>query len=114
MSRPAFIAGSSGSDLMQKQYCVYILANQRHGTLYTGCTSNLPERIYQHRSGVIKGFTNEHKTYKLVYYEIHEDPESMIRREKLIKKWKRQWKINQIEKFNPEWDDLAESLANNF
>jgi len=94
-----------------RQPCVYILASGRNGTLYTGVTSDLLGRIYQHRNGVTKGFVAEHRAYRLVYYEMHEEMESAIRREKSIKRWKREWKLNLIERDNPHWDDLAVALG---
>ena len=91
----------------ERQPCVYIPASARNGTLYTGVTSDLPGRIYQHRAGITKGFAAEHRTYRLVYYEMHEEMESAIRREKTIKRRKREWKLNLIERDNPHRDDLA-------
>jgi putative endonuclease len=95
---------------MQKQYYVYILASKRNGTLYTGMTSNLHKRIWQHKNKFIPGFTEKYKVTNLVYYEIHEDPVGAITREKQIKKWNRAWKMKLIETENPEWCDLFESL----
>jgi len=95
---------------MQKQYYVYILASKRNGTLYTGMTSNLHKRIWQHKNKFIPGFTEKYKVTNLVYYEIHEDPAGAITREKQIKKWNRAWKMKLIETENPEWCDLFESL----
>ena len=95
---------------MQKQYYVYILASKRNGTLYTGMTSNLHKRIWQHKNKFIPGFTEKYKVTNLVYYEIHEDPVEAITREKQIKKWNRAWKMKLIETENPEWCDLFESL----
>ena len=92
--------------MMSKQPCVYILASQPNGTLYTGVTSNLVQRVYQHRTNAVDGFTKQHKVHDLVWYEIHEIMESAIRREKQIKNWSRKAKINLIEKNNPAWRDL--------
>jgi putative endonuclease len=89
-----------------RQPCVYILASGRNGTLYTGVTSNLPARIWQHRNDVVEGFTHRHRIHQLVWYEMHDDMESAIRREKAIKVWKRVWKLELIEKTNPYWHDL--------
>lgn len=94
-----------------KQPCVYILASKRHGTLYIGVTSDLLERIYQHKQKFVKGFTKRYKVDKLVYFETHEDMESAIKREKQLKAWNRQWKIELIEKNNPHWRDLYEGLV---
>ncbi len=89
---------------------VYILASHRHGTLYTGVTSELPVRIAQHREGTLEGFTKQHGVKRLVWFEQHDDIASAIRREKLIKKYKREWKINLIERENPSWEDLFSRL----
>ena len=96
---------------MDKQPCVYILASGRAGTLYTGVTSDLLGRLYQHREGVTKGFAGEHRALRLVWYEVHEEMEPAILREKRIKKWNRDWKLNLIERSNPEWLDLAIALG---
>ena len=90
---------------------VYILASQRNGTLYAGVTSNLPARIYQHRCGLIPGFTREYGVKLLVWYETHETMENAIIREKRIKKWNRAWKLELIEASIPGWRDLAEELG---
>lgn len=89
-----------------KQAVVYILTSQKRGTLYTGVTSNLALRVYQHRTSQIEGFSQRHHTHKLVYYELHENMLAAITREKQIKKWRRDWKIKLIIAFNPEWRDL--------
>jgi putative endonuclease len=89
-----------------KQFCVYILTNQPRGTLYAGVTSNLPQRIAQHREKLVDGFTNRYKLNRLVWYEVHDSAESAIAREKNIKKWNRLWKIELIESTNPSWTDL--------
>ena len=86
---------------------VYILASRRNGTLYTGVTSDLIKRLYEHRNGLIQGFTNDYGVKRLVWFEPHDSMESAIMREKRIKKWNRAWKIELIEAGNPEWDDLA-------
>ena len=85
-----------------KNYYIYILTNKKNGTLYTGVTRNLIKRIYEHKQKTIEGFTSKYKLKCLVYYEQTEDVESAIQREKRIKKWKRQWKIELIEQMNPE------------
>ncbi len=87
-------------------FYVYILTNARDGTLYTGITNNLIRRVYEHKSGEIEGFTKKYKTNKLVYFEETPDVQSAITREKRIKKWRRSWKIELIEKNNPQWRDL--------
>ncbi len=87
-------------------FYVYILTSARDGTLYTGITNNLIRRVYEHKSGGIEGFTKKYKTNKLVYFEETPDVQSAITREKRIKKWRRSWKIELIEKNNPQWRDL--------
>ena len=96
---------------MEKTYCVYILASSRYGTLYTGVTSDLVKRAWQHRENLVDGFTIEYDVKKLVWYEIHEDVLAAITREKQIKKWNRAWKIRLIHEHNPRWDDLYASLV---
>lgn len=89
-----------------KQPAVYILASERNGTLYTGVTSDLVGRTWQHREHVVDGFTKKYEVTMLVWFEMHGDMESAIRREKQIKAWKREWKIRLIEESNPYWNDL--------
>ena len=96
---------------MQKQFYVYILASRRNGTLYTGVTSDLVKRVWQHRNGEIDGFTKKYDVKRLVYYETHQTAEPAIKREKQIKKWNRQWKLRLIEKDNPQWNDLYELIV---
>jgi putative endonuclease len=91
-------------------YYVYILASKRNGTLYIGVTSNLKKRIHEHRNNLVKGFTKRYKVHILVYYEMTSDIESAIKREKQLKNWKRKWKLELIEKSNPEWRDLYDEL----
>jgi putative endonuclease len=93
--------------MTEKQPCVYILASQRNGTLYTGVTSDLIKRIWQHKNDQAEGFTKTYQVHMLVWYEVHADMESAIKREKAIKEWKRLWKLDLIEAMNPEWNDLA-------
>ena len=95
---------------MRRQPCVYLLASKRNGTLYTGVTSNLVQRVWEHKQHIVDGFTSRYGVTKLVWYEIHETMESAIRREKAIKNWKREWKINVIEAMNPQWQDLYSDL----
>jgi putative endonuclease len=94
-----------------KQPCIYIMSNRIRGTLYTGVTSNLVKRIWQHRNHRAKGFTNEFSLTRLVYFEIHEDMYNAITREKNIKNWKRTWKIELIENYNPKWLDLFSQIV---
>ncbi|MBI9085069.1 MAG: GIY-YIG nuclease family protein [Desulfobacterales bacterium] len=91
---------------MEKQFYVYILASKRNGTLYTGVTSDLIKRVWQHKNDMVEGFTSSYNVKMLVFYEVHENAESAITREKRIKKWKRDWKRQLIEKKNPDWRDL--------
>ena len=91
---------------------VYILANRKHGALYTGVTSNLIQRVGQHKSHFIDGFTRKYNVDKLVWFEVHETMLSAIEREKQIKKWKRAWKIEMIEAENPDWFDLNPEISN--
>jgi len=93
-----------------KQPCVYILASQEYGTLYIGVTSDLIARVYQHRTGQVKGFTTKYRVYRLVSFEQFETMHDAISREKQLKRWHRQWKINLIESENPQWIDLGPSL----
>ena len=86
--------------------CVYILASKPHGVLYVGVTSNLPQRIWQHQNDLTPGFTQQYRVHTLVWYEVHENMESAIIREKRIKDWRRAWKIELIERDNPDWRDL--------
>jgi len=90
---------------------VYILASKRNGTLYTGVTSNLLARLYQHRTDQVPGFTREYGVKLLVWFEQHATMEGAILREKRIKKWNRAWKLDLIEALNPDWRDLAEDLG---
>jgi len=89
-----------------KQYCVYILANKRNGTLYIGFSSDLQGRMHKHKNEIYDGFTKKYQIKKLVYYEIYNDVRIAIKREKQLKTWNRQWKIELIEKDNPCWKDL--------
>jgi putative endonuclease len=95
---------------MDRQPCVYILASRRHGTLYIGVTSHLPGRAYQHREGLIPGFTRDYGVKHLVHFEMHETMDAAILREKRLKKWRRAWKTELIETRNPLWEDLAVTI----
>jgi len=90
---------------------VYLLASRRNGTLYVGVTSNLLQRIHQHREALIPGFTREYGVKRLMWFEQHATMESAIQREKRVKKWNRAWKLELIEKDNPDWRDLAEDFG---
>tara|TARA_R110001592_G_scaffold16938_1_gene71950 strand:+ start:554 stop:841 length:288 start_codon:yes stop_codon:yes gene_type:complete len=93
-----------------KSPAIYILSNRPNGVLYIGVTSNLPNRIWQHRRGYLDGFSKQYRTHLLVYYEQFDDMHSAIAREKQLKHWKRTWKIELIERTNPDWLDLYSSL----
>ena len=94
-----------------KQPCVYILASGHYGTLYTGVTADLVARPWQHRNGALPGFTSRYKVHRLVHYELFGDMERAISREKQVKNWHRPWKINLINRENPDWRDLAVGLG---
>ncbi|MFV0622925.1 GIY-YIG nuclease family protein [Sphingomonas sp. ac-8] len=89
---------------------VYIVASRRNGTIYVGCTSNLVQRTWQHRTAAIDGFTSEHGCTLLVWYEPHDDLQEARLRERQIKKWNRAWKLKLIEDHNPQWEDLFDQL----
>ena len=92
-------------------YCVYILASQRNGTLYIGMTNDLVRRTWDHKNDVVEGFTKRHQVHTLVWFEATEDAAAAILREKQIKKWNRRWKLELIEKQNPRWLDLYDSIT---
>jgi putative endonuclease len=87
------------------------MASSRNGTLYIGVTSDLIKRAWQHKNEIIKGFTEKYTVHLLVWYEVHENMESAISREKALKKWNRIWKLRLIEQLNPEWQDLYEQIT---
>jgi len=95
---------------MDKQFFVYLLASRKHGTLYIGVTNEIIRRVYEHKQKLVRGFTKRYGVDKLVYYEIFDDPESAIAREKQLKKWHREWKFRLIERDNPNWADLYLTL----
>src|SRR5690348_16032020 len=95
----------------EKRPCVYILASRRNGTLYVGVTSDLARRVWEHRSGAVGGFVQDYRVYKLVFAEFHETMPDAILREKRIKKWRRAWKLELIERGNPQWRDLYNDLV---
>ncbi|MBW1705174.1 MAG: GIY-YIG nuclease family protein [Deltaproteobacteria bacterium] len=95
---------------MDKHFYVYILASKRNGTLYIGVTSNIVQRVWQHRNKMVEGFTQKYGVNDLVYYEVHANAESAITREKQMKKWRRSWKIRLIEEKNPSWRDLYNDI----
>ena len=94
-----------------KEPCVYLLASERNGTLYVGVTSNLVQRVWQHKSDLAASFTKKYQVHTLVWYEVHDTMESAIAREKAVKEWNRAWKLELIEKTNPQWRDLYEDIV---
>jgi len=96
---------------VDKQPAVYILASNRNGTLYTGVTSDLVKRVWEHKNDTVEGFTRRYSIHRLVWYEIHQNMGSAILREKRIKGWKRKWKIQLIESNNPKWEDLYHNIV---
>ena len=104
-------AGQEEVHSINRQPAVYILASKRNGTLYVGVTSDLVKRVLEHRNNVVEGFTSRYGAHRLVYFEMGDDMEQAILREKRIKKWNRAWKIELIEKLNPEWRDLWETIV---
>ncbi|PKG37497.1 GIY-YIG nuclease family protein [Psychromonas sp. Urea-02u-13] len=96
--------------MAEKQPCTYMLSNKKEGVLYIGVTSNLRQRIAQHKAGVVKGFSQKYNLKNLVYFEMHETMFDAITREKQLKHWNRTWKVSLINKQNPEWQDLSEII----
>ena len=95
-----------------KQPAVYILASKKNGTLYTGVTSDLVKRVWEHKQHVVPGFTSKYSVHTLVWFELHKQMTAAITREKQIKKWNRAWKIRMIEENNPAWNDLWDEICN--
>src|SRR5205823_4463038 len=95
----------------EKRPCVYILASKRNGTLYTGVTSDIARRAWQHRSNAVDGFVRDYGVHRLVFVEFYETMADAILREKRIKKWRREWKLELIERHNPQWRDLYHELT---
>ena len=96
---------------MNKNPCVYLLSSRRNGTLYIGITSNLIKRVWEHKNNLVEGFTKRYGVHILVWYELHPSMESAINREKAMKEWKRKWKVELIERLNPDWQDLYKNLT---
>jgi putative endonuclease len=96
---------------VNKQPAVYILASKRNGTLYIGVTSNLVKRVWEHKNDMVEGFTKRYKVHQLVWFEIHARMIDAIGREKRLKNWKRQWKLELIEETNPDWMDLYDTIT---
>jgi putative endonuclease len=95
---------------MMNQYYVYILTNKTNKVLYIGVTNDLERRVFEHKNKLVEGFTKKYNLNKLVYYEVTSDIQSALEREKQLKNWHRDWKINLIKKFNPEWKDLTDKF----
>lgn len=96
---------------MGKPGYVYIMANQRNGTIYLGVTSDLPKRVYEHREGLIEGFTKKHGCKLLVWFEAYDDIQEARATELRMKNWNRQWKLKRIERMNPDWNDLWDEIV---
>jgi putative endonuclease len=109
MSRRPFVPASH-ADGRGLHPCVYILCTRKYGTLYVGVTSNIARRAWEHREGLIEGFTKRYGVKTLVYLEFHATMIEAITREKQIKEWQREWKLELIEAANPEWRDLYDDL----
>jgi putative endonuclease len=97
--------------MLTKTYCVYLLASRRNGTLYVGVTNDLVRRVWEHKEHATGGFTKRYEVTRLMWFEVHNSIEAAINREKQIKAWKRQWKIDLFRYSNPDWDDLYPSVA---
>ena len=91
-------------------YCVYLMANQKNGTLYAGVTNNLVRRVFEHKNDFVEGFTRRYGVHTLVWFESTSSIEAAIQREKQLKNWKRAWKVALIERDNPDWNDLYDGL----
>ena len=97
--------------MVERHPAVYLLASARNGTLYVGVTSDLRQRVWQHRNDLVDGFSKRYGVHRLVYFEQHVDMHEAILREKQIKKWNRAWKVQLIERANPDWNDLWEQIV---
>jgi putative endonuclease len=109
-ARHSRVGGNPGGFAVAKKFYVYIMASKRNGTLYVGVTSNLVQRVWQHKEEQVEGFSSKYDVKLLVYFEVHDTAEGAIAREKQIKKWRRVWKLNLIERGTPEWKDLYETI----
>ncbi|HET9580290.1 MAG TPA: GIY-YIG nuclease family protein [Usitatibacter sp.] len=96
---------------MDRAFYVYIMTNRPYGILYVGITNDLVRRAWEHRERLVEGFTKEHGLHRLVWYEAHATAYEAITREKRIKKWHRDWKVNLIQRLNPDWNDLFNTVA---
>jgi putative endonuclease len=109
---PALVAGIHALlNIRMQGGFVYMMTNKRNGILYVGVTSNLVRRVYEHREGLVEGFTKRYGLKRLVYYERHDDMRHAIQREKTIKHWSRAWKVRTVHGFNPDWDDLFDAIS---
>ena len=97
--------------MYRKQPCVYILASKKDGVLYIGVTSDLVKRLWEHQNNTVEGFTKKYYVHKLVFFELYDSMDQAIVREKQMKKWKREWKTDLIEKSNPDWIDLTNEIV---
>ena len=104
------VLDTASPKIMEKQYYIYILTNNYNNVLYTGVTSDLVKRVWEHKNKVVEGFTKKYNVNKLVYYEITNSIDIAIQREKLLKKWKKEWKISLIKEFNSTFEDLYEKI----
>ena len=96
---------------MEKRFCVYMMASERYGTLYIWMTSDIVKRVWEHKNSVVEGFTQKYEVHNLVWFEEYTTAENAIKREKRLKKYNRDWKINLINEKNPHWNDLYESIC---
>jgi putative endonuclease len=108
---PAKYCGHDRNATMPKQFYVYLLASRRDGVIYIGMTNNLVRRVWEHKTNAVDGFTKKYNVHRLVWYEVADTARAAITREKQLKKWNRAWKIQLIEKTNPEWRDLYDEIA---
>ena len=103
--------GGNPKAYSMREPCVYVLTNKPKGVLYIGVTSDLAQRIWQHKHDLLEGFTKRHRIHRLVWYETHDTMETAINKEKALKKWNRAWKVELIEKDNPGWKDLYDEVC---
>jgi len=96
---------------MERQFYIYIMANKRNGTIYIGVTNDLARRVYEHREGLVKGFTSRYGLKSIVYYEVFDSVSLAIQRETSLRRWPRRWKLALIEKANPQWKDLVDEIV---
>jgi putative endonuclease len=104
------VPAKAGTQEPSMSFFVYILASRKNGTLYIGMTDNLARRVWEHRTGTVPGFTKKYGVHLLIWYEVHESRETAFVRERQLKKWNRAWKLELIERVNPDWRDLFEEI----